>query len=572
MGRRAKNKQPAPAALPEPRQAKSFTKKNVQKHNVKENLTSNKRKAVEVEAPQKGGHPKHHARGSATAKTAVPAKGVPKVAKSEVHSHDHAEDQSADDIFASLGLPQNGKLSERQRKKALAEAERLELLLKSQGYSLDDETEGEDDNDEVENDDEEEVEGDEEDNEGEDGKDEDEEEEEDGDGEEEEEEEEVSDNSAFDYVDGEQIEDEDGAVINEEDDEEINSDEAEGLSTDDFEEGEDEEDKNVESEEDSDKEADDDDVEEVDADGDGADEFDMDEIDADDMEEVDANEFEDDEFDGPQDPVDDGFLLPTVEEEEREKHAPLDLQLVHMRIQEIVNILSDFQRFSQPGRSRVDYTDRLLKDIQTYYGYNEFLAEMLFNLFSPAEAIEFFEANETPRPVSIRVNTLRTRRRDLAQKLINRGVTLEPVGTWSKVGLQVFESGVPIGATPEYLAGDYMLQAVSSFLPCIALAPQPNERVLDMASAPGGKATYLSALMQNTGCVFANDANKARIKSLTANVHRMGCKNVVVCNYDGRQFPKVIGGFDRVLLDSPCSGTGVISKDPSVKTNKVSVY
>src|SRR4051812_36072698 len=113
-----------------------------------------------------------------------------------------------------------------------------------------------------------------------------------------------------------------------------------------------------------------------------------------------------------------------------------------------------------------------------------------------------------------------------------------------------------------------MLQAASSFLPVIALAPQPNERVLDMASAPGGKTTYISALLQNTGVVFANDSNKARTKSLTANVHRLGCKNVVVCSYDGREFPNVIGGFDRVLLDAPCSGTGVISKDPSVKVNK----
>lgn len=80
----------------------------------------------------------------------------------------------------------------------------------------------------------------------------------------------------------------------------------------------------------------------------------------------------------------------------------------------------------------------------------------------------------------------------------------------------------------------------------------------------------MTALMQNTGVIFANDANKARTKSLTANVHRLGCHNVVVCSYDGREFPKVLGGFDRVLLDAPCSGTGVISKDPSVKINKVS--
>jgi ribosomal RNA methyltransferase Nop2 len=125
------------------------------------------------------------------------------------------------------------------------------------------------------------------------------------------------------------------------------------------------------------------------------------------------------------------------------------------------------------------------------------------------------------------------------------------------------------GASPEYLAGHYMLQAAASFLPVIALSPQPNERVLDMASAPGGKTTHLAALLQNTGHVFANDANKARTKSLAANVHRMGCKNVTISSYDAREFPKVMGGFDRVLLDAPCSGTGVISKDSSVKVNKV---
>src|ERR1700761_1178149 len=126
-----------------------------------------------------------------------------------------------------------------------------------------------------------------------------------------------------------------------------------------------------------------------------------------------------------------------------------------------------------------------------------------------------------------------------------------------------------LGATPEYLSGQYMLQAASSFLPVMALSPMPNERVLDMASAPGGKTTHMSALMDNTGLIFANDSNKDRIKSLTANVHRLGCKNVVVSNHDGRMFPKVLGGFDRVLLDAPCSGTGVISKDASVKINKV---
>jgi ribosomal RNA methyltransferase Nop2 len=245
-----------------------------------------------------------------------------------------------------------------------------------------------------------------------------------------------------------------------------------------------------------------------------------------------------------------------------------DLQLLRTRITDTVRVLDDFANLVEEGRTRSEYKAQLLRDICAYYGYSEYVAEMLLNLFPPKEAFAFFEANETPRPVVIRTNTLRTSRRSLAQALINRGVVLEPVGKWSKVGLQIFESGVPIGATPEYLAGHYILQAASSFLPVMALCPGENERVLDMAAAPGGKTSYMAALMKNTGCIFANDPNKKRARGLIANIHRLGCRNVVVSNYDAREFPRVMGGFDRVLLDAPCSGTGVISKDPSIKTNK----
>ncbi|KAK0734468.1 NOL1/NOP2/sun family-domain-containing protein [Lasiosphaeria miniovina] len=245
-----------------------------------------------------------------------------------------------------------------------------------------------------------------------------------------------------------------------------------------------------------------------------------------------------------------------------------DLQMLRIRITEAIRVLEDFSNLAEEGQSRAEYTSQLLNDVCAYYGYNEFLAEKLMNLFPVREAFAFFEANESARPVVIRTNTLRTHRRDLAQSLINRGVTLEPVGKWSKVGLQVFDSNVPLGATPEYLAGHYILQAASSFLPVMALCPQENERVLDMAAAPGGKTTHMAALMKNTGVIFANDPSKSRSKGLIGNIHRLGARNTIVCNHDAREFPRVMGGFDRVLLDAPCSGTGVIAKDPSVKTNR----
>ncbi|XP_051921006.1 probable 28S rRNA (cytosine(4447)-C(5))-methyltransferase [Hippocampus zosterae] len=264
----------------------------------------------------------------------------------------------------------------------------------------------------------------------------------------------------------------------------------------------------------------------------------------------------------------DQFRLPKAEESEKEGFLPVDLKSIHQRIKDNVDVLCNFTSKRESGKDREQYIALLIKDLCTYYSYNEFLIEKFIELFPLSELVDFLEANEIHRPVTIRTNTLKTRRRDLAQALINRGVNLDPLGSWSKVGLVIYDSSVPIGATPEYLSGQYMLQGASSLLPVMALSPQEGESVLDMSSAPGGKTTYIAQLMRNTGVIVANDASAERLKSVVGNIHRLGVTNTLVCNYDGRQFPKVLGGFDRVLLDAPCSGTGVIAKDPAVKTSK----
>lgn len=109
--------------------------------------------------------------------------------------------------------------------------------------------------------------------------------------------------------------------------------------------------------------------------------------------------------------------------------------------------------------------------------------------------------------MTIRSNPLKTRRRELARSLINRGMNVDPAAPWTKVGLIVYDSQVPVGATPEYLAGHYIIQGLTSFLPVMALAPKPNERILDMCAAPGGKTAHIASLMKNTGVLFANDIN-----------------------------------------------------------------
>ncbi|GFO45935.1 ribosomal RNA small subunit methyltransferase f [Plakobranchus ocellatus] len=254
------------------------------------------------------------------------------------------------------------------------------------------------------------------------------------------------------------------------------------------------------------------------------------------------------------------FTLPSGQEIEKE-------DILWQWISHIRHVLSDFAERREEGRPRKEYMKQLCRDLCARFNYNEFLMEKLLKLF-PNEIMDFLEANEYPRPVTIRTNTLKTRRRDLGPMLIDRGVNVEPMARWSGVGLTVFDTKVPLGATPEYLAGHYMLQGGASFLPVMALAPQERERVLDMCAAPGGKSTYIAALMKNTGLLWSNDANRERCKAIVSNLHRLGVINSLVTNYDGRAMKKVFHSFDRVLLDAPCSGTGVISKDEAVKVNK----
>merc|ERR1712240_733484 len=262
------------------------------------------------------------------------------------------------------------------------------------------------------------------------------------------------------------------------------------------------------------------------------------------------------------------FVLPSGQEIEQEASTAPDLQIIQSRIADVIQVLQDFKNKREEGVDRQQYLGRLKKDLCLYYTYNEFMIEKFLQVFPVSEILDVLEANEVQRPVTIRTNSLKTRRRDLAQALINRGVNLDPVGKWSKVGLVIYSSQVPLGATPEYLAGHYILQGASSLLPVMALAPQEGERILDMASAPGGKTTHIAAVVKNTGMILANDANQDRCKAVVGNCHRLGITNTVVCSHDGRMLPKVMTGFDRVLLDAPCSGTGVISKDQSAKQTK----
>lgn len=263
------------------------------------------------------------------------------------------------------------------------------------------------------------------------------------------------------------------------------------------------------------------------------------------------------------------YHLPTTQELEDDADRVVPPSEIRSHIDSILEVLADFKTRREPGRARKEYMDQLGAFIAELYGYLPELVEYFLTMFSPAEALEFIDKSDQTRPLVIRTNTLKARRKDLAAALMKRGVSLDPLANWSKVGLKIVESPVPIGATPEYLSGMYMLQSAASMCPVLALAPEPKEKVLDVSAAPGGKTSYIAQLMKNTGTIFANDLKAERQKATVANMHRLGVKNVIACKHDGRKLGTLFKNrFDRILLDAPCSGLGVISRDPSVKVQR----
>lgn len=161
------------------------------------------------------------------------------------------------------------------------------------------------------------------------------------------------------------------------------------------------------------------------------------------------------------------------------------------------------------------------------------------------------------RPVTLRVNTIKSTLADVRTVLAQAGMTCERV-PWYEDALilrDVREEAVQ--SLPEYEAGHMYLQSLSSMLPPLVMQPRRNESILDMAAAPGGKTTQMAALSGNTALITACEKNRIRADRLQFNLERQGVKRVNVMCQDARQLNELFR-FDKVLLDAPCTGSGTI--------------
>lgn len=185
---------------------------------------------------------------------------------------------------------------------------------------------------------------------------------------------------------------------------------------------------------------------------------------------------------------------------------------------------------------------------------------------------DFIAACQRPLRRSIRVNTLKISVEDFLALVSPYRWQLTPV-PWCAEGFWIErddEDAVPLGSTAEHLSGLFYIQEASSMLPVAALFAEGNspDRVMDVAAAPGSKTTQIAARMGNRGAILANEFSASRVKVLHANISRCGIHNVALTHFDGRVFGAALPeAFDAILLDAPCSGEGVVRKDPDALKN-----
>ena len=170
----------------------------------------------------------------------------------------------------------------------------------------------------------------------------------------------------------------------------------------------------------------------------------------------------------------------------------------------------------------------------------------------------FAESLEAPLPGCVWANRLRIAPASFAELLRAEGLRPEPLA-WRPGAFRL-----PLEVKPGnhwwYLAGLGHSQEEVSQLPVSLLDPQPGERVLDLCAAPGGKSAQIVQAMDNRGTLVANDALVGRVRALRANLERLGALNASATVYDGSNYPGAAGRFDRVLVDAPCSGEGMLRK------------
>lgn len=245
------------------------------------------------------------------------------------------------------------------------------------------------------------------------------------------------------------------------------------------------------------------------------------------------------------------FLLKTPAHAAVNETVALAKTQAHTSEAKFVNaILRRTEREHDALQARLDATRETAPWI--YYSHPQWLWERWMTRLGRESAAALCEWNNQPPPLYIRINTLKA---SIKPADIDAEPTTHPL-CWRVVNA----SGIFQGNS--FTSGEFYVQDPSTLIAVDVLDPQPGESVLDMCAAPGGKTTYLAQKMQNRGRIIAADLSSSRLALVGENCRRLGVTIVATLACEGTHLDRCLRGeqFDRVLVDAPCSNTGVLRR------------
>ncbi len=189
-----------------------------------------------------------------------------------------------------------------------------------------------------------------------------------------------------------------------------------------------------------------------------------------------------------------------------------------------------------------------------------FLKEKILNDYNEDILNKIIIGYQVCRPVTLRINNLKTTKEEVLKVLKENKIEYDEVSWYDNALIIKNVKEEAIVNLDIYQKGYIYLQSLSSMLPPLFMDLKDGSQVLDMAAAPGGKTTQMSALSNNKVMITAIEKNKIRSDRLKYNIEKQGAKKVQVLNEDSRNLNEYFI-FDEILLDAPCSGSGTLSKE-----------
>ncbi|MFD3156507.1 16S rRNA (cytosine(967)-C(5))-methyltransferase RsmB [Haloimpatiens sp. FM7330] len=209
----------------------------------------------------------------------------------------------------------------------------------------------------------------------------------------------------------------------------------------------------------------------------------------------------------------------------------------------------------------------ILQKLCFTYSFPKWMVQLFIKQYGEEKAEQICKGlNEVP-DVTVRINNLKTSYEEITEKLINLGYELED-GNICPEAIRILK-GKSIESNPLFKEGYMTVQDESAMLVAPIMDIEKNMKVLDLCSAPGGKSTHISEIMDNTGQVLSYDIHKTKLDLIKQNIKRLGITNITCDVMNASKFNKNLeNSADRVLIDVPCSGLGIIRKKPEIKWNK----